>query len=245
MREGALRPRRAAGVGGPRHDLWVVSYADMMTLLFALFVVLYAMGEVRIKKLQELRRSLSTAFRVSSGGYSEQGEYDLGAIDGRGDLIDGLELINAQSGPMKQFLMDVLPERFKEETGRSLAIVLADDTVAFEAPLSAFYEPGASLPRADVQLWLVTLFENSLSFASTVRIRIEAPDVVVGRDDGSVAMRSEVPCGRRLAELRGVLRRIPQVETRQVTTEFRPLPPVLDATDWERHARITFAFSNN
>jgi hypothetical protein len=234
---------RAASREGPKHDLWVVPYADMMTLLFAVFVVLYAIGEVRLQKLEELRRSLSNAFRVGSGGHADAGAYDLGPVATGGELLDGFELITAQPGPMKQFLLEALPGEFREVTGRSLEIVMADDTVAFEAPLAAFYEAGADLPRAEVRRWLVGMFENAFGFAATVRIRIEAPDVVVGRDADGTARRSEVPCERRLAGLRQVLRRIPQVETRQVTTEFRALPPVVDPGTWEQAGRIVFAFS--
>ena len=34
------------------HERWVISFADMMTLLFALFVVLYAMGVQDLEKLK-------------------------------------------------------------------------------------------------------------------------------------------------------------------------------------------------
>lgn len=243
MRSGGPAPRRVE-LKGPKHDFWIVPYADMLTLLFAVFVVLYAIGEVRLQKLQELRRSLSSAFRVSQSGYADEGEFDLGPVASGGDLIEGFELINAQPGPMKEFLLETLPERFERITGRSLEIVLLDDTVAFHAGLADFYEPGAVLPREDVQLWLIELFEGARSVASKVRIRIEAPDVVVGRDENGRAVRSDAPCEARLVKLRALLRRIPQVENRFVTTEFRPRPPILDADTWEQQGTISFAFSN-
>ncbi|MCH7861030.1 MAG: hypothetical protein IH998_04915, partial [Proteobacteria bacterium] len=34
-------------------EAWVISYADMVTLLFALFVVLYALGEIKLSKLKD------------------------------------------------------------------------------------------------------------------------------------------------------------------------------------------------
>src|SRR5690606_9173038 len=113
-----------------------------------------------------------------------------------------------------------------------------------EAPLSAFYERSAELPRRDVQAWLFTLFEHAPGRASQTRIRIEAPDVPVGRDDDGVAVRSDRLCGQRLLRLRALLRLVPQVEDRLVTTEFRPLPPVLSTADWEAGGRIVFAFAN-
>ena len=42
------------------HERWAVSYSDMMTVLMALFLVLYAISTVDQTKYEELARSLST-----------------------------------------------------------------------------------------------------------------------------------------------------------------------------------------
>jgi chemotaxis protein MotB len=44
------------------HERWMVSYADMMTLLFVLFVVLFAMSQVDQAKFSALAKGLSNAF---------------------------------------------------------------------------------------------------------------------------------------------------------------------------------------
>jgi chemotaxis protein MotB len=50
--------------GHVNHERWLVSYADMITLLMVLFVVLYAMGQTDKNKLDALRTSLQRAFSV-------------------------------------------------------------------------------------------------------------------------------------------------------------------------------------
>ena len=68
------------------HDeRWLVSYADFITLLMVLFVVLYSMGQVNVEKYKQLAESMRTAFTVggpaqvvdsqinSAGGTSEDG----------------------------------------------------------------------------------------------------------------------------------------------------------------------------
>jgi chemotaxis protein MotB len=50
--------------GHVNHERWLVSYADMITLLMVLFVVLYAMGQTDKSKLEQLRTSLQRAFSV-------------------------------------------------------------------------------------------------------------------------------------------------------------------------------------
>jgi len=44
------------------HERWLVSYADFMTLLFALFVVLFASGQADKKKEQALGAAIASAF---------------------------------------------------------------------------------------------------------------------------------------------------------------------------------------
>jgi chemotaxis protein MotB len=44
------------------HERWLISYADMVTLLFALFVLLFAISQINEKKFDELAVSLATGF---------------------------------------------------------------------------------------------------------------------------------------------------------------------------------------
>ena len=50
--------------GHVNHERWLVSYADMITLLMVLFVVLFAMGQTDKQKMEALRNSLQRAFSV-------------------------------------------------------------------------------------------------------------------------------------------------------------------------------------
>src|SRR6201985_4036938 len=67
--------RRGRGGGGGQHgadEAWLLTYADMITLLVCLFMVLWSISSVNISKLQELQRSLQEAFsgKVMDGGKS-------------------------------------------------------------------------------------------------------------------------------------------------------------------------------
>ena len=56
--------------GHDESERWLVSFADMMTLLFALFMVLFSISSVNTSKLTALQKSLQDAFSgaVLSGG---------------------------------------------------------------------------------------------------------------------------------------------------------------------------------
>ncbi|WP_194723066.1 flagellar motor protein MotD [Noviherbaspirillum malthae] len=47
---------------GDKHDRWLVSYADFITLLFAFFVVMYALSSVNEGKYRTLSNALTHAF---------------------------------------------------------------------------------------------------------------------------------------------------------------------------------------
>lgn len=48
------------------HERWLVSYGDFLTLLFAVFVAMYAMGQTDKKKAEELTQSLRESFGYST-----------------------------------------------------------------------------------------------------------------------------------------------------------------------------------
>src|SRR5689334_9100826 len=50
----------------PNHERWLVSYADFITLLFAVFVTLYAMSQTDKKKIEQVMESMRDSF-----GYSQ------------------------------------------------------------------------------------------------------------------------------------------------------------------------------
>src|SRR3954468_17637366 len=52
------------------HERWLVSYADMLTLLFVLFVVLFSMSSVDQKKFAELAAGLSQGFGAQTAALS-------------------------------------------------------------------------------------------------------------------------------------------------------------------------------
>jgi chemotaxis protein MotB len=64
--------RRHGGEGEESNERWLLTYADMITLLMALFMVLFSISSVNISKYQVLQHSLRAAFsgNVLPGGKS-------------------------------------------------------------------------------------------------------------------------------------------------------------------------------
>jgi chemotaxis protein MotB len=64
------RSRRGRSAPPENEERWLLTYADMITLLMALFMVLFSISSVNISKYQTLQQSLKAAFSGSilSGG---------------------------------------------------------------------------------------------------------------------------------------------------------------------------------
>ena len=63
------------------HDRWLITYADLITLLLIFFVVLYAMSQVDVRKYDKLAQSLQQQFRAG----------DTILEDGAGILDGGID----------------------------------------------------------------------------------------------------------------------------------------------------------
>ncbi len=67
MRRRNRKPEKA-----PNHERWLVSYADFITLLFAVFVTLFAMSQTDKRKVEEVIASLRESFGYSKSSLTRK-----------------------------------------------------------------------------------------------------------------------------------------------------------------------------
>ena len=226
------------------HERWLVSFADMMTLLFALFVVLYAMSQIDLERLRKLKKSIKFAFNISGSGKTQDaGIFEK--VSGAGDMAMPAPLVTAQDGGMTEFLKEELAD-FKQELGASLDVVITDDSISLTAPLSDFFEEGVTgRVREPIQGLLDRTIDGSLSFTSTIRIIIKAPNLpVYSGGPGRPAITSADLCYRRLRTLGRLARHNPQVRPSMVLHQFQEQNEQSSRKTWEQQARVTIVFSN-
>ncbi|OPA73500.1 flagellar motor protein MotB [Paenibacillus selenitireducens] len=66
-------------------ESWLIPYADIMTLLLALFIVLYSMSAVDAKKFEEMSQAFSMAFNGSTGILDQTAVINTGPDNGKKD----------------------------------------------------------------------------------------------------------------------------------------------------------------
>lgn len=228
------------------HERWVISFADMMTLLFALFVVLYALGQADLAKAKQLKDSIQFAFHIAGEGKTrDEGLFDKQS--GGGEVAMPAPLLTAQDGPMMEFLREQL-EQYEEVTGRSLEATPVDDSVGITAPLSDFFaRNSATSVKRDIAAWMQKTIEASLTFSSDVRILVQAPDVAVGVYPNGTKATSVDLCLKRLGVFESIVRQYPTVREGMLEVAFRRLKPQPGRTmdNWEDAATVTILFSNS
>jgi len=99
--------RKKAPEKPANHERWMVSYADFLTLLFAVFVTLYAMSQTDRKKVEQVAASYRTAFGVTTGTSS-----------GKPELINKTDMMPIPS--MKRQLKN--PEKPKTKSDGALKV---------------------------------------------------------------------------------------------------------------------------
>ncbi|MBI5943469.1 MAG: OmpA family protein [Chloroflexi bacterium] len=101
------------------HDeRWLVSYADFITLLMVLFVVLYSMGQVNVEKYKLLAESMKMAF--SLGGASQ-------VVDSQINQAGG----DSEDGTAKPIVVPGIPEgpTQSEEVAGQLTAMLSSQNL--------------------------------------------------------------------------------------------------------------------
>jgi len=115
-------------------DRWLITYADMITLLVALFIMLYAMSAVNQEKFGALAQSVRREFQALP-------EHHGWRIIGTGQIVDPLE---AQATQLQQFLQEQELQtqvRVRHEE-RGMVISLLSDGTLFDLG-SAELKPSA------------------------------------------------------------------------------------------------------
>jgi chemotaxis protein MotB len=226
----ANRPGRRKSGGGheeehENHERWLVSYADMMTLLMVLFIVMFAISAVDAKKFAALKTGLTAGFgapiEMLAGGDSmlEPG----GAV-----APDSVNLHGAAQGKTNQTPID--PAQVVDpETVAQLAKSQARANAAEEA--KHLKKVRKQLEQALAKAGL----RNGATFRFDERgliVTIATDDVLFG--SGSAVLRDQ---GRRiLAALAPTLRRVPNRITVDGHTNWLPISTAQYPSNWELSA---------
>src|SRR4051794_9846647 len=143
------RPKKHEEEEHENHERWLVSYADMLTLLFALFVVLFAMSQVDITKFNSFAEGLQQGFGApvtildDGAALDAESESPLQPVQVAEDAaIDG----TAQTDAEKAAAAEAAQQQAKQTAAEATAAYdqLSDVEQALKAALAAAGQSGAA-----------------------------------------------------------------------------------------------------
>ena len=173
-------------------ELWIVSYADMMTLLFGFFVILYSLSQVDDKKFSAVGKELAETFR----GQVDKSETEVGQLmDARQiralqmllamlnlgenveQAVENIERKAAGAQSMdaaRRMLIEDLKAKDQDATLESLRLNVThkDDQVEIALPDTMLFESGTAdlTPRAKVGLKRIAGFLTRIKGLASIEV---------------------------------------------------------------------------
>lgn len=160
------------------HDRWIVSYADMVTLLFALFVVLYATSDANPVKLQQVKSSINQAF--DAGVLKGSSGTSPISTSGAGITPSMLDLQAAALTSIKKTVGD-----FAQKTNLQNSIQVRSDVNSITISLSdnLLFDSGEATLKPGSQAALTQVAQILKGLPNTVRIEGHTDNVPVNSPD--------------------------------------------------------------
>lgn len=189
------------------HERWLVSYADFITLLFAFFVILYAISEIDKNKMKKFKKSVQFAFaNVGTGGTNVHGKN----VNTFRPLLVGHAFPQGRRrsdpGPfeslneVKQYVEKSLLKWFKSEDASGVQVIVEDRGLLLRLSAERLFAARSSTVRRDRTRFLEDFGDQVGRFHLSFRVGLSI-EVPFG---GEVANEVELGSKRTAALVRAI-----------------------------------------
>ena len=242
----ARRTRGSRPEEHENHERWLVSYADFITLLFAFFVVMYALSTVNEGKYRILSESMSSAFRnvqtsasplpVAGGTPSAAGQKPVAAIAAM-RAKEAAKL--RQRDKMRNVARDILQVMAPLVAAGKVRVLETTRGVSIEINDSILFAPGQAL--------LQPALVKAMRAIADVLAPTDFPITIEGHTDNVPISTQQFPSNWELSAVRAttVLRLFADanVAAERLTAigyaDTRPVEPNILADGRARNRRVT------
>ena len=214
------RERRHQHEAHGNHERWLITYADMVTLLMVLFIVMFAISQVDQKRFDQLREGMAAGFGNNPSPF--QGTDQLLAASG--------------ANPLEQ-----IRPQIDEEVLTISAETDADSRPSRSAPQDARSQAEAEVARLEALRRRIAAALARRGYRGDVAMAIDHRGLRVSLVSRHIVFRANLadlsPRGRKVLDvLAPVLRALPnQIEIAGHTNQV-PVKPKYYPTDWELSA---------
>jgi chemotaxis protein MotB len=193
------RKRHAAGGHSGGGERWLLTYADLITLLVAFFIVMFAGSRADLAKFSALSVSLKQAF--SPGVFVESGSAGVLSAGGAGgDMV----VAYAELPPQQQDFLKI-SERLdtfaaQNEMGQQIDVSTSMEGIIISMSGVLLFDSGSSILRPESNKALQTIADLVRPLSN--QIRVEGHTDAIPPADPSFASNWELSTARALSVLR-------------------------------------------
>jgi chemotaxis protein MotB len=134
------------------HDRWLVSYADFITLLFGLFVVMFAFARADQKKPAQVSKAIDSAFESMGafGGEDQQGASESNWGAATNAVKDENVLLPAQvKQDLNRMRRDLLATLSAQVAAHTVSLEMGRDGLVISLREAGFFESGSAVPKPE------------------------------------------------------------------------------------------------
>lgn len=129
--------------GHANHERWLLTYADLITLLMAFFVILYALAVSDYKRISELQNALRNAFHITSGAGQT-------ALNGSPSvLVGGATPVDFALIEMQKQIDKASKEERGAEGEAAVSTKMTERGLVVSLASSAFFDAGGAYLKPD------------------------------------------------------------------------------------------------
>ena len=167
------------------HERWLVSYADFITLLFAFFVVMYAISSINEGKYRVLSDSLVNAFQESpkSDSMLQMQSKQAEILDGSGKPIGKSVTPPQNASPERKQITEKMKQVAKNVLEVMQPLVRSGQVRVTQSPKGITVEINASTLFRSGEAELQPQSVNALAAVAEVLANTDAPIQVEGHTD--------------------------------------------------------------
>lgn len=225
-------------------ETWLIPYADLLTLLLALFIVLFAASQVDAKKLGEMRQTFSAIFGGNVGVMAQNAAISSPVPDGNNPQLPAQDLskaldANSEHANLKQLQKELDNYIQKNNLNGRLSTTMTEDGLMVTIGEVALFPSGSAdlLPEA----------RSIAAEIAAMLVPFPQKITVAGHTDNFPINTREFPSNWDLSTKRSLNFMKLLLENKQLKPEqfnatgygeFRPVAPNTDAEGRQQNRRV-------
>lgn len=175
--------------GGVSHERWLISYSDFITLLFALFVVLFAFAKADHKKQSEVAGAINNAFSSLGLFPGTMGHPGKGSPGGAGmdkpnlpmNIVMGEDILApARVKNNLELLQREMEQTLSNQVAtHTVSIKMGQDGLVISLREAGFFDTGSATPKPEALPTLRTIAASLSKIPYDVRIEGHTDNVPI------------------------------------------------------------------